>query len=107
MIVSKKIILCFLLFLLLYSVIVDLTNNSSMNEPLTVELSETKNQVSFNVVSYQMKEQDTFISVIDQLNPNLTAYDLTKVRNDFTQLNPSIHPSNLKPKVTYLFPQYN
>ncbi|GAA5415525.1 hypothetical protein Pryu01_00556 [Paraliobacillus ryukyuensis] len=107
MIVSKKIILCFLLFLLLYSVIVDLTNNSSMNEPLTGELSETKNQISFNVVSYQMKEQDTFISVIDQLNPNLTEYDLTKVRNDFIQLNPSIHPSNLKTKVTYLFPQYN
>ncbi|CQR46862.1 hypothetical protein BN1058_01145 [Paraliobacillus sp. PM-2] len=97
-----------LLLLVIYSVKIDLSTDPYFNHSTTIPENnkESVDESNFTVVSYRMKQGDTFISVIDQLNPNLHKFDIKKIKNDFELLNPQIGISQLQTGAYYLFPVY-
>lgn len=104
---NKLLLFIFFIFLL-YSIKVDLSITPPLNHSTTHNENNEKviSETNFTVVSYKMKQTDTFISVIDQLNPQLKKYDLNKMMDDFENLNPNIEVSQLQPEEIYLFPVY-
>ena len=48
---------------------------------------------------------DTVLSIIERLNPH-TSENITKMINDFKQLNPKQNPNDIKIGKSYLFPKY-
>lgn len=104
----KKFALILLLFLIAYSIKEDLTNSMQLNHSIDAKLikQESSEQSSFQVVGYHVKDQDTFISLIDQFNPDITNFNMKKIEQDFFSLNPNVESTNLQTGTYYLFPKY-
>ncbi len=105
----KKFYLTILILLILYSVKVDLSMDSYPYHS-TTEITDKQKVIdhpSFTILSYQMKPQDTFISVIDYLNPELSIYHFEDIKQDFQVLNPYVDITDLRTGESYIFPKYN
>lgn len=61
---------------------------------------------SFQVISYNIKNNDTLFSIFDHLNANSSSIDIEQFLIDFQELNPSADIYQLENNITYLFPIY-
>ncbi|HHU19856.1 MAG TPA: hypothetical protein GXZ58_06545 [Bacilli bacterium] len=61
--------------------------------------------LNFQVISYQTKTNDHFLSIIEKLNPE-TLINIETFISDFQALNPKADIYQLEANQIYLFPQY-
>lgn len=104
----KKCSLYLLMFLLLSSIYHDITSGSLPNVNTNPDHGETM-QIHQEKVLVKRKFQagETVLSIIEKINQDkLHELDMTKIINDFKQLNPDVDPFNLQPNESYYFLVY-
>lgn len=94
-----------LLFIATYH---DLKTDNSMTT-VTIDHSSYSNyankSLDFQVVSYQIKANEHFLSIIEKLNPE-TLINIETFISDFQALNPRADIYQLETNRIYLFPLY-
>ncbi|WP_117169209.1 hypothetical protein [Paraliobacillus sediminis] len=103
------------IILCLFSIFMDLkvgspidytTDELALTNDKTRKVIVNKEQLKFEVVSYQITAGDTFISIMDQINEQSLDWNLEQYINDFKALNPKVNVHELKENGSYLFPHY-
>lgn len=103
------------IILCLFSIFVDLkvgspidytTDELTLTEDELKKVIVKKEQLKFEVVSYQITTGDTFISIMDQINEQSLDWNLEQYITDFKALNPKVNVRDLEVDVSYLFPNY-
>lgn len=95
-----------LLFLIILTIHIDINKDkpTEQNHPNYYYDQSSK---SFQVISYKLQGEDTFISVMDQLHRDIEMINIEQMMNDFQALNPKTDIYKLEKNKTYLFPVYN
>ncbi|MBU5595734.1 hypothetical protein KQI76_11455 [Amphibacillus sp. MSJ-3] len=107
---SGKLKFCYLtlFLLLLIACYQDLFHHSSL-EKTVVEVTPhsdyEKKAASFQVVSYQVKQGEQFLTIIEKLNKQQIT-NIDQLVADFISLNPSADIYQLENGQVYLFPIY-
>lgn len=106
----KKIIFPILIILLMISIYKDLTLGttiSNLDHDTVEHAKQTEITQDFHAIKVKIEQGDTFISVMEQLNPNLEKINMEQLVDDFSYLNPTEDPDHLQLHHYYFFPQYN
>lgn len=110
----KKISLVLITVLILYIMYYDLTTGTLplMKEYLDHEAVETMatnhepiKKVSKDYYEITIKPGDTVLSIIEKKNPSKHV-EITKIIQDFKELNPKANPEKIQIGKTYKFPRY-
>ncbi|WP_112181328.1 hypothetical protein [Paraliobacillus zengyii] len=111
----RKLFIYTFIILCLFSIFIDLKIGSPINytidDPTLTndedsKVIDSKEQLTFKVVSYKISVGDTFISVMDQINGQSLNWNLEQYVTDFSALNPKVDVHDLQENARYLFPQY-
>src|SRR5690625_3383421 len=102
----KRSLLYILICLCIVSVYKDLQKDTTQYDQIhSLKVNSEKN--SYRVIKVKLNENDTFLSVIEQLHKDkLVEMNIDKMIHDFENLNPNANPYNLEPGTFYLFPLY-
>lgn len=106
----KRSLLLLLFILFIVSIYKDLSTGTFIDSKVLVN-KQYNEQIAtnhdFKVVKIKVNAGDTTFSIIEKINQkNLSKIDMTKILNDFKQINPQTEPSELENNTYYYFPIY-
>ncbi|MEF2292043.1 MULTISPECIES: hypothetical protein [Virgibacillus] len=104
----KKLFSLFICIMAIYIIYQDITQESPHSR---IELEKHSDMISptmFHVVPVKVEPNDTVLSIVEQINPNIqNELNVKRILNDFKLSNPNADPFSLTTGKIYYFPKYS